>query len=294
MRIQHRYLTFEKNERLLALLEELSIRYKVDERSLDETIPLYILEFFLYEDNPMFSMMKERLQQFEIKPQIGTVYEEEDLTKANWFYIAAAGYQYPQPENEFGYRRATFNLNNFCENCGIGKHQNAPFRLKTMPKQYNSQFWGLHWEHDAIFVRNETRSLLDAENIKGISFSRPVLNKNDQEVKDLWQMHIQTELEAGLDSHNLLTEICEYADHKESREDIKLVHYCGRIKYNFPHRGGITINELAFQNMPDIVRSHEWFGSGGMALQLPIASKRVKEIVEKNKLRGLTFIPIFH
>lgn len=293
MRILHRYICFDKNESLLALLNELSIRYKGDDRWLGDETHLYTLEFFIYEDNPRFSIIKEKLRQFEIEPQIGTVYEKDDETNANWFYITLGGYQYPQPEDGFAYRQATFNLNNYCVNCGIGKYQNAPFRLRSMPRQH-SQFWGLHWEHDAIFVRKEARFLLESENVKGISFSRPVLDKNGQAVEDLWQMHIQTELGAGVDKYNLLIETCEYVEDKETPEGIKLVHYCGRMKYNFPIRGGITINESAFQNMPDIVRSHEWFGSGGTAFQLPIVSKRVKQIIEKNKLRGLAFTPIFN
>jgi hypothetical protein len=299
MRIQHRYLSFEKSERLLKTLDHLSIQYKVEERSFDEQTRLYVLEFFLYEDNPRFGTMKEALFGFDIEARIGTLYDKEDIAKANWFYVMVGEFQYPQPEDDFGYLRATFNLDHYCPNCGIGKSQNAPFRLKTIPKQPNSQFWGLHWEHDAIFIRAEAKRILESENIEGISFSKPVLHKNGLEVADMWQMHIHTELSAGLDSYNLQTETCEYADGEENEEGmagmpVKLIHYCSRIKYNFPNRGPVTFDESCFQNAPEIVRSNEWFGSGGVAFHLPLVSKRLKQIIEKNKLKGLAFTPVFH
>jgi hypothetical protein len=297
MRIQHRYLTFEKDQKLLASLDQMSIRYKIEERNFKETTPLYVLEFFLYEDNPRFEKMREGLEVFGISPQTGTIYDKEDIANANWFQILVGEYQYPQPED--GYLRATFNLDNHCNYCGLGRSQNAPFRLKTMPKQLNNQFWGLHWMHDALFVRSRAKRILEMENIEEISFSKPVLHKNGEEVEDLWQVHIQVELGHGVDDYNLSKEICEYVADEESIKagpagPPKLIHYCGRVKYNFPRRWGITFRESSFQNVPDIVRSHEWFGSGGMAMQLLIVSKRIKQIVEKNKLKGLAFVPIFH
>ena len=107
MRIQHRYLSFEKNESLLMVLDKLSIRYKIKDQYLDEKTHLYILEFFLYEDNPRFIEMQAELNAFEIEPQIGSVFDKEDIAKANWFYIFTGEYQYPQPESAFGYLRAT-------------------------------------------------------------------------------------------------------------------------------------------------------------------------------------------
>jgi hypothetical protein len=218
------------------------------------------------------------------------------VATAHWFWVSVGEYQYPQPEEDFGYLRATFNLDNYCENCGIGKSQNAPFRLKAIPKQPNNQFWGLHWEHDAIFVRLEAKRILESENVRGISFAKPVLHKKGLEVDDMWQIHIQTELGAGVDSYNLTKEICEYADKRAREEEaaLKLIHYCGRTKYNLPKRGGVTFNEFYFRNAPDIVMSDEWFGSGGKAFRLPIFSERIKRIVEKHKLKGLHFTPIFH
>jgi len=155
MRIQHRYLTFDNNSKLTKLLGQLSVRYRVEEKSYDETTHSYALEFFLYEDNPRFQELTEAVEKFKIEPQIGTQYEKADIDIAEWFVVSTGQYQYPQPEDD--YLEKTFDLENYCNLCGIGRIQNAPFRLKIEPKQNNNQFWGLHWEYFAVFVRQEPK-----------------------------------------------------------------------------------------------------------------------------------------
>ena len=280
----------------MKLLDELSIRYKIQERKFDDGRDLYTLEFFLYEDNPRFSLMRAELEAFYLVPQIGTVFDKEDLEKANWFRIAVGDYQYPQPEIESGYLKASFNLDHFCPHCGVGKLQNAPFRLKTKPKQLNNQFWGLHWEHDAIFVRSHARNILESEGVTGMSFTTPVLDKKGIEVDDLWQIQLHDELQPGLDDYNLTKEICEYKEEPSMADTgaLRLDDHCGRTRYNFPLRGGLTFKAECFSNAPDFVKSREWFGSSGLAMQLPIVSKRVKQLIENHTLRGMTFEPIFH
>jgi len=69
---------------------------------------------------------------------------------------------------------------------------------------------------------------------------------------------------------------------------------CGRLKFHHPRIGGYLFDKIIFNPVFDIVQSDEYFGSGGSANRIPIVSKRFKEIVEKNKLKGLTFKPIMH
>lgn len=182
MRIGHRYITWDSHTKIIkplqAILDRFNISYKYKE-DIDSVIPTFkhTLEFFLYEDNPNFIRVKKEVDKYDIEAQTGTYYEKPDMDKAEWFIISAGEYQYPQPENDFGYLKFSFNLDNYCNLCGIGKVQNAPFRLKTEPKQYNNQFWGLHWEFEHLFVRQETKSILEKEQIKDISFSQPVLHK---------------------------------------------------------------------------------------------------------------------
>jgi hypothetical protein len=291
MRIEHRYLTFEKDMKLTKLLDQLTIKYKVTEKRYAENVELYALEFFLHEDNPRFSVLRDAVSDFEINPQTGTIYEKTDYSTADWFIINTGEYQYPQPED--GYEEATFNVEKHCTHCGIGKVQNAPYRFRTDPKQHNNQFWGLRWEFDAIFVRQAAKNILEKEEISGISFSNPVLHKSGIPISEFYQLHINTILKTGFDSYNTKTITCKINNEENLNVDL-YAKYCGGIKFHHPMIGGYLFNRGVFDKKNDIVQSSEYFGSGGSASKLQIVSKRFKNIVDANKLKGLSFIPVIH
>ena len=298
MRIQHRYLTWDSHLKTIKpvknILDKYSQAYKYKE-DLDCVIPTfkYTLEFYLSEDSPNFNALKQELSKFKIEPQIGTEYKKADIRNAEWFIINTGEYQYPQPEEDFGYLNATFNLDNYCKWCGIGKVQNAPYRLKTEPKQHNNQFWGLHWAFDAIFVRQETKNILEREKIKGIRFSNPVLHKKNIPIEGFYQLHIDTILSKRFDNYNTKTITCKIKNEENCNTD-PTSNCCGRVKFHHPMIGGYLFDKSIFDKDFDIVESNEYFGSGGSANRLQIVSKRFKDIVDKNKLKGLSFIPIMH
>ena len=296
MRISHRYLQWDNHLKVIKpirkILDKYNISYKYEE-DLDGAIRLFKhqIEFYLNEDNPNFAILKREIDKFGIEPQSGTIYEKSDIEKAEWFIASTGQYQYPQPEDD--YLEKTFDLESYCNLCGIGRVQNAPFRLKTEPKQHNNQFWGLHWEYFAVFVRQETKSILEKEKIKGINFSKPVLNKKNIEIEGFYQMHIDIILDKGFDSYNTKTITCKFDNEENCNTDINL-KYCGRIKFHHPRIGGYLFDKFIFNTDFDIVQSNEYFGSGASANRIQIVSKRFKELVEKNKLKGLSFTPIVH
>ena len=291
MRIQHRYLTFEKNVQLTKLLDTLAVRYKEQEKSYGEGVQSYFLEFFLYEDNPRFAELKKAVQAFYIKPQVGTLYDKADEAQAKWFIASTGEYQYPQPEDS--YMEATFDLSQYCSSCGIGKVQNAPYRLKSEPKQQNRQFWGLHWEYEPVFVRTDAKNILEREKIQGVKFSQPVLHRNDIPIQDFYQLHIDTTLNPGFNPYNTNRITCKI-NNEENCNLNSDINCCGRIKFHHPRRGGYLFEPTTFHANHDIAMSHEYFGSGASANRLVIVSKRLKEIIDKHRLKGLGFVPIVH
>lgn len=296
MKIKHRYLHFDSNLKTInpvrKILDKYSNIYEYKE-DLNCVIPSfkYTLEFYLYEDNPNFGNIKHEISKF-LEPQvIVTEYEKVDIKNADWFIASTGQYQYPQPEDE--YLERTFDLGNFCNLCGIGRVQNAPFRLKSEPKQHNNQFWGLHWEFFAVFVRQEAKSILEKEEIKGISFSKPVLNKKNIEIEGFYQLHVDTILDKGFDSYNTKAITCKINNEENCNKDVNQ-KFCGRIKFHHPNIGGYLFDKSIFNSDFDIVQSKEFFGSGASANRIKIVSKRFKELVEYNKLKGLSFTPIMH
>jgi hypothetical protein len=298
MRIKHRYLIWDSHLKVIKPVKKILDKYSHDyEYKEDHDCVIssfkYQIEFYVYEDNPDFDKIKKKLGKY-LEPQvIGTEYEKEDIKNAEWFIISTGEYQYPQPENDFGYLKATFNLDNYCKHCGIGKVQNAPYRLKTEPKQRNSQFWGLHWDFDAVFVRQETKDILERENIQGIRFTNPVLHKKDIPIQNFYQLHIDTRLDKGFNSYNTPKITCKLNNEENCNTD-RTQDYCDRIKYHHPLIGGYCFDANIFDSDYDIVETNEYFGSGASANRLQIVSKKLKEIVERNELKGVVFTPIVH
>jgi len=294
MRITHRYVRSDSHSKVIkptrVILEKYNVSYKYQE-DLKSPIPTfkYNIQFYLNEDNPNFASLKSEIDTLGLNSQILTDYEKSDYEIANWFVVSAGHYQYPQPED--GYLEKTFDLESYCGVCGIGRIQNAPFRLQSIPKQLNSQFWGLHWEYFALFVRQKTKVILERENIKGINFTKPVLNKKNIELNNFYQLHIETILSQGFDNYNTKKITCKINNEEDSNHDVNL-KCCGRVKFHHPMVGGYLFDQHIFITEFDIVQSQEYFGSGASANRIKIVSKRFKNIVEKNKLKGLVFVPL--
>lgn len=297
MRIKYRYLKWDSSSKpfasLLKMLDKYAISYKYKENP-KCVIPSfsYKIEFYIYENDPVFDQIGQIISKHDIKPEIGTEYEIQDIKNADWFIVTTGEYQYPLPDGDNGYLNLTFNLDQHCRLCGIGKLQNAPFRLKE-PKQLNNQFWGLHWEFDAVFVRPNAKALLEKENIKGIRFSQPVLHKKNIAIKDFYQLHIDTILPKAFNHYNTQIIHCKANNEEGYNTDLKFP-YCGRIKFHHPMIGGYCFDKKAFNTANEIVQTYEYFGSGASAYRLQIVSKRLKMLIEKNKLRGLKFTPVIH
>jgi hypothetical protein len=159
---------------------------------------------------------------------------------------------------------------------------------------------GLHWVFDEIFVRPETKAILESENIRGVTFTRPLHHRKNQEIENLFQMHIETVATPGLVTERLSTVTCKenneenWLQEKYSKAPQLTEHhsFCGRVKYHHPTRDCIKFTRDTFLNVPDIVKSSEYFGSGAGAHKLVLVSRRFADTVAKHKLRGLKFKPI--
>jgi len=68
--------------------------------------------------------------------------------------------------------------------------------------------------------------------------------------------------------------------------------YCGRVKYHWPLLRQTTYAAETFGDAPDIVKSHEWFGSGGSASRQVLISQKVGRLIIDHKLRGLSLVPV--
>lgn len=211
----------------------------------------------------------------------------------NWYFISTGQFGYPQPENDFGYLNLTYDSTVGCPTCGVGKSQCKPFRFKSEPNAKNNQFLGLNWVFDQIFVRDVVKVEFERNGITGVGFSRPILHKSEKELETIYQTHVDTILPKALIGDNLTTETCKYPTDKKSLKFVETIGsqlvkgpFCGKLKYNYPQGQKMVFDTKAFRNLPDFVRTHEWFGSGGSASQPILISEKVKNLIESNKWRG--------
>ncbi len=130
----------------------------------------------LTEDDPAWPQIEPLLK--DTPHFITNIFTRHELDAAEWLEMHALGHHgYPQPEDDFGYFDASYDLSNFCRICGIGAVQNAPLRLRAEPKAPHSQFLQLNWVFDEFFIRNEAPGEmgpgLECGNVADFPLSRP-------------------------------------------------------------------------------------------------------------------------
>jgi hypothetical protein len=242
---------------------------------------LVILE--IYEDDERWLHVKRLISQFGLSDTVGTHFEKEDYEMANWFVVSAREYGYPQPESNFGYLSESYQLVDFCKFCGVGKTQNKYFQLKTSMSEVKSDIFGINWVHDALFMKDELKTVYESSGVKGLEYIQVIQNKDKIPFDNFFQIQPSNKLKGGVDAYNLNTELCQ--NHQSSQTS---------IKYNYPMIGGITIDEKLFPTDVDLVQMKDWFGSGGDAHQPILCSRKFYELVKENKWKKVGFTPVFH
>jgi len=221
------------------------------------------------------------------------------MLTSQWFHLSTGQFGYPQPEKDLGYLAQTYNMANACPTCHIGLRQVNEFRFKSEPKAQHSQFIGLNWVFDQIFIRQPVEEIFIKEGVTGISFSTPLINKTSKPLETVKQLHVDTILSNAVNIDDLQSEICEYPKDKSSAKFLTAIGsslvkgpFCGQKKFNFPQGKSFKFKRGSFSNQPDFVRISEWFGSGGNASRPIFVSHKVYNIIERSKWRGAFLEPV--
>lgn len=263
-----------------------------------------IIVFNVTEDQPQWPEIERLIGESDVASHLVTnLFSTTEMDRAEWLHVSALGqHGYPQPEDDFGYIEATYDVSQYCYRCGIGGVQKAPFRLRSEPKARHSQFLQLNWVFDELFVRSEARQGLTAAGLTGFDFRPAVIHRADRPSGEVQQMEILSVLQPALDPTGLETVTCN--ERNEEWESIRRRFpnlqspvpepnsYCGGVKYHLEHRGPFRFDRSALVAAPDVVKSHEWFGSGASAFRLVLVSQRFRQIVLEAKWRGLSFEPV--
>lgn len=229
------------------------------------------LSFDVTEDDPRWPVLHIKLREWGVSEgQVSTVFTDAEVRAASWLEIGAWHHGYPQPHAEgFGYRDVTFDLGGWCEACGVGLVQKAPFRMKTEPKWGRNGVMQLIWIYGELFVKPEVwDQIFRPLNVE----SRPVLRTNGAPLTSVVQLVVDA-------THELCTEGLAST----------LCPRCNRLKYAPVVRGFVP----APSSEPDtaLVRAAQYFGSGGQAHQPILVRSEVASALRAAGVRGASFKP---
>ena len=201
-----------------------------------------------------------------------TRFSSDEIEGATWLEMMPNWHQgYPQPNQaDFGYLQASYDLSDYCEECGMGLRQRAPFQMKSEPKWGRNGILQLNWIFDEYFTTPAVWNSLFRPH--GVSV-RSVTNTKGLELKTVVQLAIEQEV--GVTTTGLSSETCRR---------------CSRTKYLPVQRGRFPA--LAEKPPAAVVRTRESFGSGRVADRRVIVSQGLAHDLRRQGIRGVSLRPV--
>jgi hypothetical protein len=236
-------------------------------------------EFIWFEiavDDPLLATVQSIVDKHVVVTWRGTKFDKQDYEKAEWFDLQAISWLgYPKPESKW--KELTYDPSNFCARCGSGAKQLNPFRIGSgFPKAKTSSFFTLGWVGSEIFVRNAVRDVFVAMELDTISYLPPIRAGSLLPIDSITQLIIPPSLPEAY--------IPEHVEHT-------VCAHCNTWRYSLP----LTVQhyeKTAFEGQPDIIKTNDLFGSGKSTRRKTLVSRRIANVIWKNKWKGLRLDPI--
>jgi hypothetical protein len=233
-----------------------------------------LVSFEVDEDHEAWARLQNWIARRRPVDVVTTKFSRQELADARWLAMVPDWHHgYPQPDElDFGYREATYDLTRYCERCGIGMKQKAPFQMKGEPKWGKRSILQLNWVFDEYFVTPETwESVFRPHGVE----SRPVLNTKGIELKTVVQLVEHEEI--GIVTAGLPTEET-------------MCSTCGRTKYLPVTRGRFPA--LTGEPPKAMVKTTEYFGSGASAHKRVLVSQALGRALTAAKVQGASLWPV--
>lgn len=269
MRFVHR-IGFRPNPSQRREVEALGVEIPAGTSLPGESAPL--VAFDLAEDHANWPRLRSLFDRWRVFDSLTTEFTKDEIEAAHWLDLVPDWHHgYPQPnELDFGYLRATYDRTDWCEACGIGLRQSAPFQMKREPKWGRRGILQLNWVFDEFFVTPSVWS--EVFEPRGIA-CRPVTNTKGVELTTVVQLVVEEEV--GIVTDALTPERCAT---------------CGRVKYR-PHTRGF-FPALTSTPTRAIAKTKEYFGSGAAADRRVLVTQELRRALVAAKVRGASFWPV--
>ena len=218
--------------------------------------------------------VQEIAQEWDLRISVGGPrFSQQDLDEAPYLEISAREKGYPQPEKDFQYLKASYDLSQYCDQCGTGAVQSAPFRFKGEPKWGRNSIMTLNWVHDELFVTPELWETVFKP--FGVGCGVVLKHKTGDKLKTVVQL-VTDEVTApplkGIERFS--SETCTKCDRKK---------YILQIKDYWPPFDGPMEDHVC--------RTKEWFGSGFSAMRPIIVKKDIYDALKEHKAKGIAWHP---
>jgi hypothetical protein len=224
------------------------------------------------ESQPQWPKVADWMKRRGVSSFVSTSFSEAEIRAAAWLALQPTWHHgYPQPNADvFGYREVTYDLAEYCDVCGIGKKQRAPFQMKSEPRWGRSGILQLNWIFDEYFALPRVWSTIFKP--YGIG-CRPVTNKRGIELKTVVQL-------VGAEEEDIVPDGLP----------VNKCTKCGRPKYLPVTRGPFP----ALVNRPSahMVKTRQYFGSGASAHHEVLVSQDIARSLLANKIRGVSLRPV--
>ena len=199
-----------------------------------------------------------------------TEFTEEEIARADYCALRPAHYSgYPQPEGDFGFRTVTYDVHRFCEACGVGLRQVAPFRVRRSLKWGRNDFLQLYWVPSEYFMKEAVW----IAHLKGLGVrSNCVEDTKGRGVDGIVQLRIDDCVD--MDVEDVGGVVCDR---------------CKRVYYRPIERGFFP----APLGAPDaaIFRTRQYFGTGHNGFNEVIVNSSVAAAIIAGGLRGVKLWP---
>jgi hypothetical protein len=226
--------------------------------------------FEVTEDDSRWPAIEAFVRDYGLLDIVSTSFSSEERQRALSLVMLADGHwEYPMPDDDFGYLNQTYDPSNACFECGIGIEQVAPFRIRKVPKWGRRSFIQLNWVFDEFFTPPEVWQRVFEP--LGVPCRPVVLHKTGAVVDSIVQLDIQSRVDIPVEG--LPSEVCPR---------------CGLVKSNFVKRGYWP---EPWGDEAPLRKTRQWFGSGGSAYRPVIASSEIYHRIQELGLRGVSFTP---
>lgn len=235
------------------------------------------------ENIPDFKEIKNFLDSKENKIiQCRVEYSKKELSEAKYLRLWLKRYSgYPQPEGidtKNSYISYTYDITNFCTQCGAGLVQKDSFYVKKSSDLAKIKFGGLYWVYDTFFITNELRDMFINEKFSGIEFL-PVKNITTKQIIDnIVQMKINTIFPSKLNY-----EVEKLIDCKHCAQKRALKKSDSEI---------FSSNDVLKSLDNDFYLSQEFTGDGLLCCRHVLISNRVYKFLIENKIKNICAEPV--